>query len=424
MSGFGLYTNRNSRGDFVRNAFNANGDPACNVYIAVAFFTDSGAIETLVAQGCTIRLVVRLGFPTSADALSRVLKLPGVEIRYFTDRSFHPKLYVFGTKVALVGSANLTNAATISNQEVVVEIGSTDLRLPELASLFNEYWGDAKVLTTEVLDNYRKICDKYAGLWSEENKQEKEIREKLGHVIAGNITRDKNKDAQENVFLEDFRKAYQECVSAFNAIRRVYEHFGKRKANAAFPLRLEIDSFISFIRETHAEGDVWMETPLISGIDREKRITELVAEWHETPWSYFEKTIVHENYPRLVNIFESSDSIKQANDDELFDALNVVHSFHERLRFFDGGQATWKKVFLGANDPTRTRENLSYLLYGPGKIEERIANLIYSPNYKLNELGQSSVQELVGWMNHEELPVINARTTKVLRYLGFDIRQL
>jgi len=76
--------------------------------------------------------------------------------------------------VALVGSANLTSAATISNQEVVVEIGSVDLRFPELASLFNEYWSDAKVLTTEALDNYRKICDKYAGLWSEENKQEKE----------------------------------------------------------------------------------------------------------------------------------------------------------------------------------------------------------------------------------------------------------
>ncbi len=80
--------------------------------------------------------------------------------------------------------------------------------------------------------------------------------------------------------------------------------------------------------------------------------------------------------------------------------------------------------FLGANDPKHTRESLSYLLYGAGKIEERIANLIYSPAYKLNEFGQSSVQELVGWSNNQDLPVINARTTKVLRYLGFDVRQL
>ncbi len=63
MTGLGLYTNRTSRHDFVRNAFSAYGDPACNVYIAVAFFTDPSVIKKLASQGCTIRLVVRLGFP-------------------------------------------------------------------------------------------------------------------------------------------------------------------------------------------------------------------------------------------------------------------------------------------------------------------------------------------------------------------------
>jgi hypothetical protein len=65
--------------------------------------------------------------------------------------------------------------------------------------------------------------------------------------------------------------------------------------------------------------------------------------------------------------------------------------------------------------------SLGYLLYGPARSEERIANLIYSPAYKLNEFGTANVQELVGWWNREELPVINGRITKVLRWLGFDI---
>src|SRR2546422_11697848 len=103
MASLGLYTNRNSRGDFVQNAFSAQGDPPCNIYIAVAFFTDPGVIKRFIAQGCTVRLIVRLGFPTSADSLLQAFRLPGAEIRYFTDRSFHSKLYIFGPGAAPVG---------------------------------------------------------------------------------------------------------------------------------------------------------------------------------------------------------------------------------------------------------------------------------------------------------------------------------
>jgi hypothetical protein len=53
-----------------------------------------------------------------------------------------------------------------------------------------------------------------------------------------------------------------------------------------------------------------------------------------------------------------------------------------------------------------------------------MADLIYDPHYKLEVFGESAVQELVGWIGPNELPILNARTTKVLRYYGFDIRQI
>ena len=46
-----------------------------------------------------------------------------------------------------------------------------------------------------------------------------------------------------------------------------------------------------------------------------------------------------------------------------------------------------------------------------------MADLIYSPEYRL-------AQELVGWLNTQDLPVINGRTTKVLRYFGLNVQQL
>ena len=88
------------------------------------------------------------------------------------------------------------------------------------------------------------------------------------------------------------------------------------------------------------------------------------------------------------------------------------------------GLPTWKKTFLLANDPKRVRETLVYLVFGRGSIENRMSSAIYDSRYKLNAFGQANVQELIGWCNREDLPIINGRTTKVLRYFGSDVRQL
>lgn len=425
MKSLGLFTNRNSRHDFVRSAFETLVEPSTNVYLAVAFFTDADAIKNFVSKGCSVRLVVRLGFPTSPYALSEVMKLQGVEVRYFTDHSFHPKLYLFGTQVALVGSANLTNSAMISNQEVVVEIGSEDPRMSELAGLFNEYWNDANVLTNEALKDYQSICEKFSALWRENEKHEAAIRDKLGHVISKNITRDKTRVSRENLFVEEYRKTYQECVGAFNNIRRIYEGVGIRKVKPELiPLRLEIDSFVSFVREIHATGEKWMETPVSGSLERDRFIEQLVLEWHKTSWVYFEETVVKESYPKLIEVFGSEDSIERASSEDIFEALSAVHAVGERLRYHRGELSTMAKYFYSVNDLDRVRKSLIYLLHGKASVEERMANLIYSQSHKLNEFGPASVQELVGWVNQEELPVINGRTTKVLQYLGFNVAQI
>lgn len=421
----GLYANRNVRRDFVQNAIDRLSSDGCNAYIAVAFFTESDVVERLLAKGCRVRLVVRLGFPTSPFALRKLLAMEGVEVRYFTGHGFHPKLYVFGDKVALVGSANLTRAAILTNQEVVVSVGAVDSRFVELASLFGDYWGEAKVLDAKALDQYAEFYKRFEKLQDASDKLGREALEKLGASEPSNITRDKPPATKESLFLEGFRRTYQECVSAFNIVRDAYVSTGYRKADPALiPLRLEIDSFVSFVRERRAEGEAWMRTPLRSSAEQRAVIVELVQEWRDTKWPYFEDRIVNENYPRLLRTFKSEQALKASTDDELFDALTTLHSFGDRFRFFLGGIPGWKKAFIAANDGKRTRETLAYLVFGKDDIENRMANAIYDSRYKLNEFGQANVQELIGWCNREELPIINSRTTKVLRFFGSDVRQL
>jgi HKD family nuclease len=143
----GLWTNRNSLSDFVQNGLYAYKATVSEVYIAVAFFTECEVVKSILDDNCHIRMIVRLGFPTKPSALRELIGKPNIEMRYYSDSSFHPKLYIFGDKVALLGSANLTQSALLTNQEIVTSIDSEDPRFNELASLFSDYWEYAQVLT-------------------------------------------------------------------------------------------------------------------------------------------------------------------------------------------------------------------------------------------------------------------------------------
>lgn len=421
----GVFANRNDKCDFVVNELEAQGVDGCNVFMAVAFFTEANVVERLIEKGCSIWLVVRLGFPTSPQALERFVKHSQVQLRFYSSHSFHPKLYIFGDKTALVGSANLTRSAILSNQEIVVSIDSSDERFFELAEIFDGYWRHAEVLTEEALNTYKALYQEYAKLEAAADLLGRALIDKLGETSPQNITRERPKASSRSLFLSDFRKTYQEGVAAFNIIREAYKATGYRKVDEAdIPLRIEIDSFISYVRETQAKGESWRSAPIRTAEAQGAIVKELINEWRKVRWPHFEDKIVGTNYPLLKRTFSSPESILAADDGELFDALATLHSFHDRFRFFDGGMPTWRREFPKFNMPEKVRDTLVYLVFGKDDVETRMANVIYDARYKLAEFGQANVQELIGWCNREELPVINGRTTKVLKFFGSKVRQL
>lgn len=420
----GLYTNRTSLRDFVQNGILLGAD-VHDVYIAVAFFTESKVVEEIADSGCHIRLVVRLGFPTSPTALRKLSAHKNIEIRYFTDSSFHPKLYIFGDKSALVGSANLTKSALLTNQEIVVSLDSEDERFIELAALFAAYWDEACVLTEDAIKVYEKIYAKSSAASKILNDDANEVLDKLGRVVFSNIERGTKKKSKENIFIDSYRRTYQEAVTAFNQIQEVYVSAGRRKINEdVVPLRLEIDSFFSFVRDVHATHEKWRETSIGWNSEHQNHLKQLIDEWLNTEWMHFEETIAEVNFPMIKRVFASPDSINASSMNDIVDALVVLHSFHDRLRFYGGGLETLKKVFASQNDLEKAKASFTHLLFGKGDAIKRMSNLIFDGSFKLNAFGQSNVQELVGWVNNEDLPVINGRTTKILRYFGFDVRQL
>ena len=152
-------------------------------------------------------------------------------------------------------------------------------------------------------------------------------------------------------------------------------------------------------------------------------LSSLIDEWLAVDWPHFEDKIVNQNYPLIKKVFNSPESIDNSSINDILDALVVLHSFHDRLRFYKGGLDTLKDEFIKSNDVDHIKSGLKHLLYGKGDIVKRMSDLLYT-TYKINEFGQANVQELIGWINKDSLPVINGRTTKVLRYFGFNVKQL
>jgi hypothetical protein len=419
-----LFTNRNSHRDFVREALLSGHDEE-PVFIATAFFTEYDLLKAISSTSRRVRLIVRLGFPTSASALKEASKDPFVDIRYFNGRSFHPKLYMFGDRVAFVGSANLTTSAVISNQEVVVSVPGEDPRFEAMAALFSEYWAQASVLDEAALDRYRVIYDQHKSISGDIEKLDNEVIDVLGLKQFEKIDRGKTKMSSENLFVDAYRKTYQDAVRAFREIEQVYLSRSVRKLTEdQLPIRLEVDSFFSFVRDTIATGDTWMETPAAWDQSAKSKLNRCLDQWFETYWKHLESTIVNVNYPRLVKVLATPETILSASDDQLFEALTTLHSFHDSFRFHRGGMDGLRRDFIGDNDPQKVRQSLTHLVHGHGDLVGRMADLIYGHEYKLNHFGIANVQELVGWYNKEALPVVNGRTTKILRYFGFDVRQV
>jgi HKD family nuclease len=420
-----LFTNTNSKKDFFSNGLIQETQKDMDIYIASAFFTEIDVIDELIKKNCHIRIIVRLGFPTSPSALRHLLRLKNIETRFYTSHEFHPKLYILDDKKIFVGSANLTKAALLRNQEIMVGILPDDLRFEELTYLFSEYWKEAKVLTMEDIEKYEKVYKKYKDQLDAVNDFDDEVQKIIGEHNFSNIERYEAKQTQSELFVDSFLKTYQESVNAYNQIEKEYKKKGRKVENGLIPLRLEIDSFFSFVRDCHAVHETWKDQELGWNDNKRFKLNTLIDEWMDTDWIHFEQRIVKQNYPLINKVLGSVESINEAKADEIIDALCVAHSFHDRLRFFKGGLSTLKEVFINENELSKVKKTLIYLLHDQkSSISKRIADCIYNPNYKLNEFGQSNVQELIGWVNNENMPVINGRTTKVLRYFGFDVRQI
>lgn len=414
-----IFSNSSAK-DIIRNAFYHNLEGVTQVSMASPFFSYSDLVEEVLKDGRTVRLIVVLGPATSPVALQKLITRSNIHIRYFTSSAFHSKLYIFGDKSALVGSANLTQSGMNSNREICVEIPREDEAFDNLVLLFQSYWSQAEALDADTLKKYTDLYSMYGGK-PVDNLLEGKVKEKFGDIVpAEGIVVGKKKPSKEKVFLSDYRRTYQEFLSAFEEVKELFTADGRRQQpESVVPIRIEIDQFFSFIRETYTKGDSYLDEPIRAVEDRKSFVRSKLDDWFNQRWKYLDEKIpIH--IPRL-KCLSSSENIESASLETILDALDVCHSFHDRLRFYPGGHETHVEEFRKVNDVKQIKRVITYLLHGKDDYITRMGNCIFAPEYKLNQFGRSAAQELLGWVNKEDIPICNSRTVKALRYLGYSV---
>lgn len=405
--------------DTLRAAFDQYTQNPCRTFLACPFFSSGDLIRDILEKGCSVKLIVRLTPATNPEQLRRVLNL-NVPVRYFTSARFHSKLYIFDTNVALIGSANLTDSGIQSNREICIGIDREDARFDQLIQLFQGYWNDAQVLDKDTLQKFEEILNTNKG--SGEIDQDKEIKKALGDILpSGGTFIDRSSKTKEQIYLETYRKEYQIFLEAFRIIEKIYISFNRRQQpEHLVPLRIEIDQFFSFIRETFAQGDSYKETPLLLGADLDLNVRAYIDKWFSQRWEYLDR-VIPKNYEKIYKHIGSLENIKNSNYNNILDGLMVCHSFRETFRFHKGGEAALRSDFMRDNTEKRTKESIAYLIFGNEDFISRMGNCIFNPKYSLSWFGRSSVQETFGWINSTDIPICNGRTMKAMRFLGCDV---
>ncbi len=368
-----------------------------HIDIATAFFTNKDFLEKVIDvenKNCSVRLIVRLNDATDPNKLKGFIGDERIDMRYFKDNKFHPKCYIIKdkgfSKVAYIGSANLTRSGMLTNQEIMVLIKDDD-DLSHLNVLFQSYWEESEVITEDVL---QQAIESYNG--------HNETNDNTGNSGGwGDGLPFGNNDK-----LQQYQREYQDYGTKFNHIKTMYENKKKRKF-PALPIRIEIDGFLSSVYAKHNFAN-----------NQDDGIPQLNFDDDFEMWIALQSNYVSifvERYQYIIDGF-SEGNMDSHSMESLQQLLFKMHAPRSALQRYPGG---FEEFIADNNGLKNVISKLSYLLgYGNGSDSQilRMHNLISNNQYQLTRFRGSSVQEVVGWCNNEELPIINARSKRILDY--------
>ena len=269
-----LYSNGPDK-DFVRSPYARLIATTSDLFVASPYVTLTTELLDAAKAGKRIRLLVGLNAATSPTALRAIFGVGNIAIRYYT-RRFHAKVYVFDN-CALVGSSNLTDGGMQSNREATMLLEQSD-QLQDLRTLCEELWGNAPVLTSEVLTTFEKSNQGFGKYMDPNVKIEKD----LGKQEPPNILVGSGKKTSEYLFLQAlYRRVYEQFKPAFDEVTATLSEDGMHRLEWSGADRAsETNRFLNWVRLNHGAGSDWQKFPVLGKTeDLRASIRTLGREW-------------------------------------------------------------------------------------------------------------------------------------------------
>lgn len=379
---------------------------ACDrIYIAVAFLSDIELLKEWVKDNKQINLIVALEYPTNPKSLRYLLPLPQVQLKF--NSTLHAKKIIFfksNTPVAaIVGSSNFTQGGLFNNIETNVFLDQ-NIYLTELTAQFNKMWAMSQNLQPDDLENYEKHYAKII--------RPSQFLQGQHEHYKKNIIRRSRREQFSNPCKEarDYNKFWDQVDEICNLVRGL-----SAKEWPEVPIYLTIDHFWHYIK---VEWDR-------SGL----RKIQKDPEWQKKQIPYlFEKYITWNN--STGNYTSSmkgiSEQLAHLLSKERISHLSKKDAEYIYTKLHSGGMRSTRfagnKKFVKDNDIFKIRKSLDYLLWSDDDIEVKIDRLIRDPKYKLEQFGSSNIQEIIGWVQPEKMPLRNNKADDAVELLGYNFR--
>lgn len=378
------------------------------IYLAIAYFSNRDIVDIWLQKKIKLSCLVALQPPTDPALLRHLLPLPPsqVELKFYDSR-FHSKSYIFlkrGKPIgALVGSSNLTNGGLSGNIESNVFI-TEPYQTAELLEQFKQIWETAASLSPEDVRNYERTYSQIMKDLGKANTQHSKFERRF---VIPRLPRHKPRIRKEGMDYYGFWK----CV---DDVRSIVGKEAQREWPRV-PVYLAIDHFWHWIVKVWDRANI---RRIKSDRQYRRKVLPLMfrefIEWDKSESVWTSKLNLRSKW------FRSLLSPKVIQRLTRRDARDIYSSL------YSGGMRTQRfyahESFAKDNSIEKIRYSLAYLLHSSDDVARRISALLVDEKYKLEQFGASNIQELLGWVFPNVLPIRNDKANKAVEMLGYRFR--
>lgn len=354
-----------------------------------------------------INVIISLRPPTNYYSLKAIQSSINIKLNFLGD-NFHSKFIIFykeGVAIsAVLGSSNFTSGGLIKNIETNIYIEEIKV-LSKLQQHFSDLLHDSHLLQPTDLEHYESV---YRNYLTRQKKTEKELRK-----FKNNTTKNRTKQGQKVKITKEAR-LYFEYWKIVDEIKELVKNICDKEYRG-IPYYFVLDHFWDYIKVNWYKETGKTLNRTNQRIEIPKIFNEYIK-WNNgiENGNYFNWMRNQSNKVFQVYLSEKNiNSLTKTKAKEIFQSLHSSGMPIQRFRTDD--------LFIDKNDIKKIRTSFKYLLYSNDEMDLRIHNLIKNPQYKLQMLGSSGVQEINGWTRPNIYPIRNDKADAAIEILGYKL---